>query len=75
MSLAHCTALIDRLPKMRFDAHDETDQLQFTGYGPGATFTQNDATHWQINYNGGASHEIITIANAATIHPNDYLFV
>ena len=27
--------------------------LLFVGYGAGATFTQNDATHWEINYNGG----------------------
>jgi hypothetical protein len=35
-------------------------------YGPGATFT--DAAHWQINYNGGTAHEIITFSNAASIH-------
>jgi Ca2+-binding RTX toxin-like protein len=33
------------------------DSLRFVGYGPGATFTNIDATHWQVNYNGGASHE------------------
>ena len=32
----------------------------FVGYGAGATFTNIDATHWQVNYNGGASHDIIT---------------
>jgi Ca2+-binding RTX toxin-like protein len=57
-----------------FDALGETDHLQFAGYGPGATFTQNDATHWQINYNGGASHDVITFLNAPIIHPSDYLF-
>ena len=31
------------------------DTLSFVGYGPGATFTQNSATQWQVNYNGGAS--------------------
>jgi Ca2+-binding RTX toxin-like protein len=58
-----------------FDAHGETDHLQLTGYGTGATFTQNDATHWQVNYNGGTSHEVITFSNGPTIHPSDYLFV
>jgi Ca2+-binding RTX toxin-like protein len=51
------------------------DSLQFVGYGAGATFTQNDATHWQVNYNGGASHEVITITNGASIDPTDVLFV
>ncbi len=42
---------------------------------PGATFTNIDATHWQVNYNGGASHEIITFSNAASVNAQDYLFV
>jgi Ca2+-binding RTX toxin-like protein len=50
------------------------DFLQFTGYGAGATFTNIDATHWQINYNGNTQHDIITFANAATIHASDYYF-
>jgi Ca2+-binding RTX toxin-like protein len=50
------------------------DSLQFVGYGAGATFTQNDATHWQIDYNGGASHEVITFSNGASIHASDVLF-
>ena len=37
--------------------------------------TNIDATHWQINYNGGASHEIITFSNAAPVHPSDFIFV
>ena len=49
--------------------------LQFVGYGPGATFTQIDATHWQVNYNGGASHEIITFMNGASVDPNDVVFL
>jgi Ca2+-binding RTX toxin-like protein len=28
---------------------------------------QNDATHWQVNFNGGSPHEIITFSNGATI--------
>ena len=58
-----------------FDAHGETDLLQFADYGPGAALTQTDATHLQVDYNDGASHDIITVANAATIHLSDYHFV
>ena len=45
------------------------------GYGPGASFTNIDATHWQVNFNGGSSHEIITFSNAASIIGNDFVFV
>ena len=48
--------------------------LRFVGYGQGATFTQNDATHWQVNFNGGTSHEVITFLNGATIDASDVLF-
>ena len=54
------------------------DQLLFSGYGTaaaGATFVQIDATHWQINSADGLVQDIITIANGASIHPTDYLFV
>jgi Ca2+-binding RTX toxin-like protein len=51
------------------------DSLQLVGYGAGATFTQNDATHWQVNYDGNALHEVITFMNGASIHPSDVLFV
>jgi len=40
------------------------DWLVFVGYGPGATFTNIDTTHWQVNYNGGASHDVISFSNA-----------
>jgi trimeric autotransporter adhesin len=50
------------------------DSLQFVGYGGGATFTQIDATHWQVNYNFALSHDHITFMNGAAIHPSDYLF-
>jgi predicted extracellular nuclease/2',3'-cyclic-nucleotide 2'-phosphodiesterase (5'-nucleotidase family) len=50
------------------------DSLQFIGYGPGATFTNVDATHWQVNFNGGASHDIITFSNGAAIDASDFLF-
>ena len=51
------------------------DSLQFVGYGAGATFTNIDATHWQVNYNGGASHEVITFQNGASIDATDFAFV
>jgi Ca2+-binding RTX toxin-like protein len=51
------------------------DTLLFTDFGPGASFSQVDATHWRIDYNTGASSEIITFANAAAIHANDFVFV
>ena len=51
------------------------DSLQFIGYGPGATFTNIDATHWQVNYSGGSSHEIITFSNGASIGATDFVFV
>jgi Ca2+-binding RTX toxin-like protein len=50
------------------------DSLRFVGYGAGATFTHIDATHWQVNYNGGASHDVITFSNGAAIDANEFLF-
>ncbi len=50
------------------------DALLFAGYGAGATFTNIDATHWQINYSGGSLQEIITFMNGAVIDPSDVLF-
>lgn len=50
------------------------DFLQFAGYGPGATFTNIDATHWQVNYNNNTQHDVITFANAAAIHSSDFYF-
>jgi Ca2+-binding RTX toxin-like protein len=50
------------------------DSLLLVGYGAGATFTNIDATHWQVNYNGGALHEIITFGNGAAIAPSDLVF-
>ena len=51
------------------------NSLHFVGYGAGASFTNIDATHWQVNYNGGASHDVITFSNAAAIDVTDFLFV
>jgi type VI protein secretion system component Hcp/Ca2+-binding RTX toxin-like protein len=50
------------------------DTLKFVGYGAGATFTQNDATHWQVNYNAGAAHDVITLSSGAAIDSSDFLF-
>jgi Ca2+-binding RTX toxin-like protein len=51
------------------------DWLLFVGYGSGASFTQNDATHWQVNYNSGSSHDIIAFLSAVAIDPTDYVFM
>jgi Ca2+-binding RTX toxin-like protein len=51
------------------------DSLHFVGFGAGASFTNIDPTHWQVNFNGGASHEVITFSNAAAIDVTDFLFV
>jgi Ca2+-binding RTX toxin-like protein len=51
------------------------DSLQFVGYGSGATFTQQNATQWQIAYGaGGSSTETITFLNGASIDASDFLF-
>jgi type VI protein secretion system component Hcp len=49
------------------------DTLKFVGYGAGASFTQNDATHWQVD--GGGLHEVIRFQNGASIDPSDVVFV
>jgi Ca2+-binding RTX toxin-like protein len=49
------------------------DSLLFLGYGPGATFTNIDAAHWQVNFNG-SSHEVITFMNGAAIDASDVMF-
>jgi hypothetical protein len=51
------------------------DSVRLIGYGPGATFTNIDATYWQVNYNGGASHEIIAFQNGAAVDASDVVFV
>jgi hypothetical protein len=51
------------------------DAFEFVGYGPGATFVQLDATHWQVNSGDGTTHETITLQNGAAVHPADVLFV
>jgi Ca2+-binding RTX toxin-like protein len=51
------------------------DSLVFFGYGAGATFTSVNATLWQVNYNGGASHDFITFSNGAPVDASDYSFI
>ena len=54
------------------------DQLWFFGYGTaaqGASLTQIDATHWQINSFDNLVHDVITLQNGAAIHPTDYQFL
>jgi Ca2+-binding RTX toxin-like protein len=51
------------------------DSFEFVGYGPGATFTQVDAFHWQVNSGDGLLHELIWLQNGATVHPSDILFL
>ena len=37
------------------------NSLQFVGYGPGARHSPTSTRHhWQVNYAGGASHDVIT---------------
>jgi Ca2+-binding RTX toxin-like protein len=50
------------------------DSLQLVGYGAGATFTNIDVTHWQVNFFGG-SHDIITFMNGAPVDASDYAFI
>jgi Ca2+-binding RTX toxin-like protein len=59
-----------------FNANGELIQLQ--GYGAaaaGATFTQLDATHWQITSADGLTVDVITVANGASIDASDFIFV
>jgi len=54
------------------------DRFIFHGYGTaaeGASFTQVDATHWQIQSADGLATEVITLGNAASVHASDVLFV
>jgi Ca2+-binding RTX toxin-like protein len=53
------------------------DSFDFEGYGTaaqGAAFVQLDATHWQTNSADGTIHDVIVLANGATVDPTDYLF-
>ena len=48
-----------------------------SGYGTleqGANLTQVDSTHWMINSADGRVHDLITLANGATLDSSDYVF-
>lgn len=62
---------------MDFDGADagSGDQLMFVGFGPGASLQQINGNVWQINYNGGTSHEQFTLTNGANVHASDFVFV
>lgn len=54
------------------------DTLRFVGFGTtaeGATFTQLDATHFQVHSGLDGHNEVIDFANAPAVHPSDILFV
>jgi hypothetical protein len=51
------------------------DQLLLVGFGVGASLQQIKANVWQIDYNSGASHEQFTLANGASLHSSDFVFV
>jgi Ca2+-binding RTX toxin-like protein len=51
------------------------DSLLFVGYGAGVTLTNLNGTQWQLTYNGGTDHDVITFANAAALHGSDFAFV
>ncbi len=52
-----------------------SDHLQFSGFGPGSTFTQMNATDWVIT--DGIDHhaETIHFTNHPTLHAADYAFI
>ena len=55
-----------------------TDSLWFVGYGTsaqGATFTQVDATHWNINAFDGSVHDTLTLTGGPAIQAADYRFL
>ena len=57
------------------DGAADGDILLFVGYGGGATFTNIDATHWQVNYNGSVDHDVITFSSAAAMRGSDFSFI
>jgi Ca2+-binding RTX toxin-like protein len=54
------------------------DALRFVGFGTaaqGATFTQINATQWQIHSGLDGHNEIIMLTNGAGVHSSDFFFV
>jgi hypothetical protein len=57
---------------------NEGDRIEFMGYGTaaqGAKFIQLDATHWSINSYDGLVHDMLTMANGASVYSADYSFI
>ncbi len=51
------------------------DQIQFIGFGAGATLQQITPMVWQVTYDAGASSELFTLGNSYTLHASDYGFL
>ncbi len=76
MRRAMVTALLTAVPLLACSGSDPNPVL------PGAVPKAPEATRRPVNspptvsldYNGGASHDIITFANAASIDATDFLF-
>jgi hypothetical protein len=54
------------------------DAIRFVGFGTaaqGATFTQVNATQWQIHSGLDGHNEVVTLSNGATVHGSDFFFV
>src|SRR5262245_60022422 len=54
------------------------DALQFTGFGTaagGASFTQVNATEWQIHSGLDGHNEIIVLTNGASVNAADFAFI
>jgi Ca2+-binding RTX toxin-like protein len=56
-------------------SHAAGDQLDFTGYGAGSTFTYNSGSDWIVT--DGVTHAVehITLVGVVTLVPTDYHFV
>jgi Ca2+-binding RTX toxin-like protein len=54
------------------------DAIRLVGFGTaaqGATFTQVNATQWQIHSGLDGHNEVITLSNGAAVHGSDFFFV
>jgi Ca2+-binding RTX toxin-like protein len=54
------------------------DAIRLAGFGTaaqGATFTQLNATQWQIHSGLDGHNEVITLSNGAAVHGSDFFFV
>ena len=51
------------------------DLVHSSAMAVAAVFHQLDSTRWEVQYDGGASHEVINFMNSPTIHPSDFYFI